>query len=191
MLNLQPAPAMNYEHTSTGEWLAHCVGCPVPEAANAFERAGIKLYIVNGLLGLTETPAISVADEVTANMPQAQRAWKQIEEWVRAAGVKRTLQHARFGFLGNNYSGMLDMYSDLPCSNPSLGCMWSCWKCATLTVSKSGGGGGNRRKARAGGRILYHQRGFPLRSHRAKAHGGTASLVLPSGRRAGTHGARI
>ena len=31
---------------------------------------------------------------------------------MRAAGVKRALQHARFGFLGNNYSGMLDMYSD-------------------------------------------------------------------------------
>lgn len=121
MLNLQPAPAMNYEHTSTGEWLAHCVGCPVPEAANAFERAGIKLYIVNGLLGLSETPAISVADEVTANMPQAQRAWKQIEEWVRAAGVKRTLQHARFGFLGNNYSGMLDMYSDFTMLQSQLG----------------------------------------------------------------------
>ncbi|MGO4274308.1 arabinose isomerase, partial [Paenibacillus sp. TAF58] len=31
---------------------------------------------------------------------------------VKAAGVPRTLQHSRFGFLGNTYSGMLDMYSD-------------------------------------------------------------------------------
>ena len=30
-----------------------------------------------------------------------------------AAEVKRTLTHARFGFLGGYYSGMLDMYSDL------------------------------------------------------------------------------
>ena len=36
MLNLQPTPRMNYAKTNTGEWLAHCVGCPVPEASNAF-----------------------------------------------------------------------------------------------------------------------------------------------------------
>ena len=121
MLNLQPAPQMNYLKTSTGEWLAHCVGCPVPEAANAFERAGIQLNIVNGLLGLESTPEISVADEVTAHMPQAQRAWKEIEQWVRAAGIKRMLRHARFGFLGNNYSGMLDMYSDFTMLQSQLG----------------------------------------------------------------------
>lgn len=112
LLNLQPTAQMNYAKTDTGEWLAHCVGCPVPEAANAFERAGIELHIVNGLLGLPATPSISMADECTADMPQAKRAWREIEQWVKAAGVKRMLQNARFGFLGNSYSGMLDMYSD-------------------------------------------------------------------------------
>lgn len=121
MLNLQPAAAMNYAETGTGEWLAHCVGCPVPEAANALERAGIRLHIINGLLGLEKTPEISVADEVTAHMPQAKRAWQQIEAWIRAAGVKRTLMFARFGFLGNNYSGMLDMYSDFTMMQAQLG----------------------------------------------------------------------
>ena len=121
MLNLQPTPQMNYAKTNTGEWLAHCVGCPVPEASNAFERAGIPLHIVNGLLGLSETPDISVTDENTAEMPQAKRAWKEIEQWVKAAGVKRMLQHARFGFLGNYYSGMLDMYSDFTMLQSQLG----------------------------------------------------------------------
>ena len=37
---------------------------------------------------------------------------EKIEEWVRAAEVKAALSYARFGFLGNNYSGMLDLYSD-------------------------------------------------------------------------------
>jgi L-arabinose isomerase len=112
VLNLQPAARMNYEKTSTGEWLAHCVGCPVPEVSNAFDRAGIQCRIVNGLLGLSETPEISVADEITSERPEAKKAWRQIEGWAKAAGVKRMLSGARFGFLGGNYTGMLDMYSD-------------------------------------------------------------------------------
>jgi L-arabinose isomerase len=112
LLNLQPTPEMNYEKTTTGEWLAHCGACPVPEVANAFNRAGIKCRIVNGLLGLEKTPEISVTDEVTDKAEEAVTAWNEIEEWAKAATVKRTLQNARFGFLGNNYSGMLDMYSD-------------------------------------------------------------------------------
>ncbi len=112
ILNLQPSVAMNYSKTSTGEWLAHCVACAVPELTNAFHRAGIPFRIVNGLLGLKQSPAISATDETTHDHPVAQKAWQEIEEWIRAATVQRTLQHARFGFLGNNYSGMLDLYSD-------------------------------------------------------------------------------
>ena len=112
LLNLQPGVQMNYGETSTGEWLAFCVGCPVPEASNAFERAGIPLRFVNGLLGLHETPAMSKADENTAHRPEAQRAWQQIEQWALAAGAVRSLKASRFGFLGSCYSGMLDMYSD-------------------------------------------------------------------------------
>lgn len=112
MLNLQPTPRMNYDKTGTGEWLAHCGACCVPEYCNALSRAGIGYHVVNGLLGLDKTPEISVTDEVTAQRPEALRAWQEIGEWVRAAAVKRALFSSRFGFLGNNYSGMLDMYSD-------------------------------------------------------------------------------
>ncbi|NQX57806.1 L-fucose/L-arabinose isomerase family protein [Paenibacillus qinlingensis] len=111
-LNLQPTARLNYEQSTTGEWLAHCGACPVPEFANVFNRAGIPFRVVNGMLGLDYTPAISLTDEVTRERREAVCAWKEIEEWVRAAGVPRTLQHSRFGFLGNTYSGMLDMYSD-------------------------------------------------------------------------------
>ncbi len=120
-LNLQPTARMNYAQTGTGEWLAHCVGCPVPEVSNAFERAGIPFRVVNGLLGLEKTPDISVADEVTAHMPQARRAWAEICQWAQAAQVRRSMQGARFGFLGNNYSGMLDMYSDMTMLQSQLG----------------------------------------------------------------------
>lgn len=111
-LNLQPTDRINYEHTTTGEWLAHCGACPAPEFANTFIRAGIPFRVVNGLLGMSATPDISLTNEATADRPEAVHAWKEIEEWARAAAVPRTLQHSRFGFLGNTYSGMLDMYSD-------------------------------------------------------------------------------
>lgn len=112
ILNLQPTAQMNYEVTTTGEWLAHCGACPVPELTNVFHRAKIPYKVVNGLLGLTKTPEISMTNECTATTKEAKQAWKKIIQWVKAAGVKRTLMHARFGFLGNNYSGMLDLYSD-------------------------------------------------------------------------------
>jgi L-arabinose isomerase len=111
-LNLQPTARINYERSTTGEWLAHCCACAVPEFANAFNRAGIPFRVVNGLLGLDATPAISLTDEVTCDRNEAVRAWQEIEDWVRAASVRRTLRQSRFGFLGNTYSGMLDMYSD-------------------------------------------------------------------------------
>ncbi|QHQ61211.1 arabinose isomerase [Anaerocolumna sedimenticola] len=112
VLNLQPTARINYEKTTTGEWLAFCGACVVPEISNAFNRAGIKYRVINGLLGLNYTTDISLTDEVTENRPEAVRAWREIEEWIKAAGVKSALSHARFGFLGNTYSGMLDMYSD-------------------------------------------------------------------------------
>jgi len=112
VLNLQPAERMNYAETTTGEWLAHCCACCVPELANAFTRADVPFHVVSGLLGLTETPAISVANETTHRHPDAVAAWKEIAEWVRAASVVRTLQYGRMGFLGHTYPGMLDMYSD-------------------------------------------------------------------------------
>ncbi|MEK3883245.1 L-fucose/L-arabinose isomerase family protein [Paenibacillus sp. PL2-23] len=111
-LNLQPTERMNYESSTTGEWLAHCGACPVPEFANAFARAGLPFQVVNGLLGLDYSPDISLTNEITYERTEAISAWKEIEEWVKAASVPRNLRYSRFGFLGNTYSGMLDMYSD-------------------------------------------------------------------------------
>ena len=49
ILNLAPAAAIDYasfnkmgDRTAmTGEWLAFCAACPVPEIANVFNRAGV------------------------------------------------------------------------------------------------------------------------------------------------------
>lgn len=112
LLNLQPTAQMDYDHTSTGEWLCNCGACPAPETANALNRSGIPFRIVNGLLGMENGYPGCVADEVTAALPEAAAAWKEIRAWVDSATVKRNLMGARFGYLGSAYSGMLDMYSD-------------------------------------------------------------------------------
>ena len=113
VLNLQPSPQIDYARTDTGEWLSQCGNCPVPEVSNAFERAGIPFHCVSGLLGLEQPTAGAMSDEVTASLPQAVRAWEEIGQWCRAAMVRHALEHANFGFLGGNYSGMLDLYSDM------------------------------------------------------------------------------
>lgn len=113
ILNLQPTAEMAYDKTGTDRWLAQCVGCSIPEISNAFNRAGIEFRAINGLLGLEGTPDFAWSDEETKDRPEAIAAWNEIEEWCLAAGVKRTLQHSNFGFLGGYYCGMLDMYSDL------------------------------------------------------------------------------
>ncbi len=112
VLNLQPTAAMDYERTTTGEWLVHCVGCSVPEIANALNRSGVDFHVVSGLLGLDHTPSMALANENTAGHPEAIAAWREIEAWVQAARVARTLREGRMGFLGHTYPGMLDMYSD-------------------------------------------------------------------------------
>ena len=94
ILNLQPTRSLDYEGMTTGEWLANCSACCVPELAGAFTRARIPYRTVTGTL-LDRDPA-----------------WAAMAEWVEAAGAVRELRRARFGFLGHTYPGMLDMYSD-------------------------------------------------------------------------------
>jgi L-arabinose isomerase len=94
ILNLQPTRSLDYEQMTTGEWLANCSACCVPELAGAFTRARIPYSTVTGTL-LDDDPA-----------------WELLCEWVDAARAVRELQRARFGFLGHTYPGMLDMYSD-------------------------------------------------------------------------------
>ena len=58
ILDLSPAAAIDYaafrrlgDRTAmTGEWLAHCNACPVPEIANVFRRARIDFHQVTGRL---------------------------------------------------------------------------------------------------------------------------------------------
>ncbi len=103
LLGLQPAATLDYEHIDTGEWLANCAACCVPEIAGAFTRAGIPY------------------DTVAGTIDGDERAWERIGAWVRAAGVARALRRARIGFLGHVYPGMLDMYTDFTAVHAQVG----------------------------------------------------------------------
>lgn len=103
VLNLQPTPAIDYasfnamgDRTAmTGEWLAHCGACPVPEIANVFRRARIDFHQITGMLH--DDPA----------------CWNEVDDWIEAARVAHVMFHNRLGLMGHYYSGMLDIYSDL------------------------------------------------------------------------------
>jgi len=103
VLNLQPSAALDYATADTGEWLANCSVCCAPEIANAFARARVDFHLVSGMLG--DDPA----------------AWREIEDWCRAAAAASAVRHSRIGFLGHTYPGMLDMYSDFTMIHAQLG----------------------------------------------------------------------
>ncbi|WP_225872247.1 arabinose isomerase [Pedobacter frigidisoli] len=102
VLNLAPEKAINYKTFNnlndrtkmTGEWLAFCSACPVPEIANVFKRSGIQFHQITGVLNDAET-------------------WTEIGEWVEAAKVAHIMSNNTLGLMGNYYSGMLDIYSDI------------------------------------------------------------------------------
>lgn len=103
ILNLSPEPAIDYASFNslkdrtkmTGEWLAYCSACPVPEIANVFNRTGIRFNQVTGMLHNDED------------------CRREIDEWVAAAKVANTMFYNRLGCMGHYYSGMLDIYTDL------------------------------------------------------------------------------
>ena len=103
ILNLSPEEAIDYERFNkeedrtkmTGEWLAYCSACPVPEIANVFNRTNIQFHQVTGMLR------------------EGDECWMEIREWVQAAKVASILFNNRMGCMGHYYSGMLDIYTDL------------------------------------------------------------------------------
>ncbi|WP_298647294.1 L-fucose/L-arabinose isomerase family protein [uncultured Proteiniphilum sp.] len=110
LLNMQPLPAIEYDKLNsmadrgamTGEWLANCQACSVPEFSSVFNRARVKYDIVSGYLEDSE-------------------AWKEISEWITAAKISSGMRKNRMGVLGNYYGGMVDVYSDLTLQSTVFG----------------------------------------------------------------------
>jgi L-arabinose isomerase len=103
LLNLQPTAAINYAEFNemgdrtamTGEWLAYCSSCPMPEIANMLTRLCIPFEQVTGILH------------------DDRGCWQEIEQWLIAAHTKHVLEHSRLGLMGHYYTGMLDVATDL------------------------------------------------------------------------------
>lgn len=102
VLNLSPGAAIDYASFNslgdrtrmTGEWLAFCQACSVPEISNVFKRCDLPFHQVTGTLDDAE-------------------AWKEIAEWCEAGRVAHIMEHNRLGAMGHYYCGMLDIYTDL------------------------------------------------------------------------------
>ena len=103
LLNLQPADAIDYSAFNrmssrtamTGEWLAWCNSCPIPEIANVLKRLDLPFHQITGMLHNDPT------------------CWLELEQWLKAAEIVNTLSHSRLGLMGHYYSGMLDIATDL------------------------------------------------------------------------------
>ncbi len=102
ILNLSPEAAIDYatfnqmgDRTAmTGEWLAHCGACPVPEIANVFKRSRIDFY------------------QITGQLHDDPECWNEVDAWMDAARVAGVMFHNRLGLMGHYYCGMLDIYTD-------------------------------------------------------------------------------
>ena len=111
ILNLAPEAAIDYatfnamgDRTAmTGDWLASCAACPVPEIANVFNRAGIDFHQVTGMLH--DDPV----------------CWDEVDAWIEAARVAHTMFHNRLGLMGHYYGGMLDIASDTTLQSATFG----------------------------------------------------------------------
>jgi L-arabinose isomerase len=102
LINLQPTETMDHATFDTGQWLAYCGACPVPEMANTFLRVGVPFRSVSGYL-------------------EDERAWSRIGRWIKAAGVRGALRTGRHGLMGHLYPGMLDVSTDLTLVTANFG----------------------------------------------------------------------
>ena len=111
VLNIQPTSKPDYaliesmpdRGDRTGEWLAGCQACSAPEIANVFNRSNINYKLITGYLG----------EAYVEN---------EINEWLRAIKVVKTLKNTTIGLLGHYYDGMLDVYSDITDLAQTFGC---------------------------------------------------------------------
>ena len=102
LINLQPTEAMDHATFDTGQWLAYCGACPLPEMANAFLRAGCR----SGPCPATWRTSAPGRRSPGGSRPPAYAA---------------RLRHGRHGLMGHLYPGMLDVSTDLTLVTANFG----------------------------------------------------------------------
>ena len=126
LLGLQPTATLDYANTGTGEWLANCAACCVPELAGAFTRARIPY------------------DTVAGTIDDDERAWARIAR-VGARGRRRAGAAARRG----SASSGTPIRGCSTCTRTSRPCTRSSARtsrCSRSTTSARGSAAGERRR---------------------------------------------
>ena len=95
LVNVQKKAAPDYKNTDTPTWLGELYACgAVGEMVADLERAGKRHAVVTGLQG--EDPEVK----------------REIEQWCRAAQVRRRFRDTNIAQIGRPYPGMMDLYID-------------------------------------------------------------------------------
>ena len=96
LVNLQKVRCLDFETAGTAEWLGiGYAGGAVGEMVADLERAGKRHAVITGVVEGGDP-------EVAA----------EIEDWCRAAQVRRRLRYTNLAQIGRPYPGMMDLYID-------------------------------------------------------------------------------
>ena len=96
LVNVQKLKALDYDHTDIASWLGEGYACgAVGEAVADLERAGKRHAVITGV--------------VEGGDPGVQA---EIEDWCKAAQVRRRFRDTNIAQIGRPYPGMMDLYID-------------------------------------------------------------------------------
>ena len=96
LVNVQKLKALDYDHTDIAAWLGEGYACgAVGEMVADLERYGKRHAVITGV--------------VEGGDPAVQA---EIEDWCRAAQVRRRFRDTNIAQIGRPYPGMMDLYID-------------------------------------------------------------------------------
>ena len=96
LVNVQKLRAPDYAHTDTAKWLGELYACgAVGEMVADLERAGKRHAVITGV--------------VEGGDPEVQA---EINDWCKAAQVRRRFRDTNLAQIGRPYPGMMDLYID-------------------------------------------------------------------------------
>ena len=96
LVNVQKLKAPDYANTDTPKWLGELYACgAVGEMVADLERAGKRHAVITGV--------VEGGDAYVAH---------ELEEWCKAAQVRRRFRYTNIAQIGRPYPGMMDLYID-------------------------------------------------------------------------------